>query len=468
MGGEFRQGIAEVKGTVDSGSTGGWMAKTRLILAGVGVVAAIAGFGLLFARKPLSPAERLAKLPAAQQNVIIFDAAVDLLKANYFDPALFQKPEWLAYETEWREKAAKSQSILLYTNVLSNFGAGFPDSHLNFQIAPSRVAPAAPSTIKPEQDPEAGDRFARNAALFFGSPGFDTATIRRSGRLVPVVAEVVRGSPADRAGVTPGWLVGKSEKAMDDSGVHFKATFFTITLAMTREVDRSGLPIVTTDQQALDELIAKHTAELTFDLEPLAPRTDFETLTLDGGVDYLRFDHFNDMKLIGRVLDAIDAAGPPGLVLDLRRNSGGRHLHMSRVAGRLLGGGVELGKTRTPGSSAPLQSLKLGDGHYEGPLVVLIGPASSSAAEIIAAAMQDHKRATLIGRATSGSVVMGKQYALPDGGTMMIPTADFLRPGDRRIEGVGVEPDIWIVPTLDDVRAGRDPVLERALVELRH
>jgi C-terminal processing protease CtpA/Prc len=43
---------------------------------------------------------------------------------------------------------------------------------------------------------------------------------------------------------------------------------------------------------------------------------------------------------------------------------------------------------------------------------------------------------------------------------------DFLRIDERRIDGVGVEPDIWIVPTLEDIRAGRDPALERALEEI--
>jgi hypothetical protein len=109
MGGEFRQRIPEVKGTGVSGSTGGWMAKTRLWMAGTLAAAAVAGIGLWFAGNPISPAEKLAKPAARAQNLIIFDAAVDLLKANYYDHALFHKPGWKEYETEWREKAATSQ-----------------------------------------------------------------------------------------------------------------------------------------------------------------------------------------------------------------------------------------------------------------------------------------------------------------------------------------------------------------------
>jgi len=135
------------------------------------------------------------------------------------------------------------------------------------------------------------------------------------------------------------------------------------------------------------------------------------------------------------------------------------------VAGALLGEDVGLGITRTAGLSTTIHTVRFTD-HYQGPLVVLIGPGSASAAEITAAAVQDHKRGKLIGRTTNGAVVPGQWFDLPDGGKMMIPVSDFVRSNGRRIEGFGVEPDIWVLPTLDDVRAGRDPVLERAVQEL--
>lgn len=450
------------------------MTKRGKWIVGAVAMAAVAGIGLWFAGSPVSPSEQLAKLPAREQNLIIFNAAVDLLKAKYHDPALFQKPGWSEFETEWREKAAKSQAgPWLYGNVLSNFGTRFPDSHLYFEGPASRAPPPPPPAVPANKvsapiDSAALARFKSNADLFLAGPGYDTATIRRAGRAPALVADVLRGSPAERAGVTPGWVVDNWKVDMNGNGVHFKAKFFRLTPAMTRELERTGLPIATTVQQQLDELVATHSIELAFDYEAFAPRTDFETRTLANGVTYLRFDHFNDMTLIGRALDVIDSAGPAGLVLDLRRNSGGLIFHMVRLTGRLLGGGVELGKSRARGSAVPLHSLKIGNRHYEGPLVVLIGPSTISAAETTAAAVQDYKRGRLIGRTTNGSVVMGRKYALPDGGTATIPVQDYVRSGDRRIEGAGVEPDIWILPTLEDVRAGRDPTLERALIELRN
>ena len=67
---------------------------------------------------------------------------------------------------------------------------------------------------------------------------------------------------------------------------------------------------------------------------------------------------------------------------------------------------------------------------------------------------------------SNGSTLTSQEFPLPDGGIVQVPVMDFVRGGGRRIEGAGVEPDIWILPTLEDVRAGRDPVLERALEEI--
>jgi carboxyl-terminal processing protease len=84
-----------------------------------------------------------------------------------------------------------------------------------------------------------------------------------------------------------------------------------------------------------------------------------------------------------------------------------------------------------------------------------------------AAAVQGRKRGRSIGQMKNRSVVSGQMFDLPEGGKMMIPTQDFMRPDGRRIENAGVQPDFWILPTLEDVRAGRDPALDQAMLALR-
>jgi carboxyl-terminal processing protease len=104
---------------------------------------------------------------------------------------------------------------------------------------------------------------------------------------------------------------------------------------------------------------------------------------------------------------------------------------------------------------------------YEGPLALLIGPRSGSASEMLAAAVQDHRRGKLIGRMTNGSLLSAEYFPLPDGGQVMVPTKTYLSPNRRRLAGVGVTPDIRVLPTLEEIRAGRDPTLERAVKIVR-
>ena len=96
-----------------------------------------------------------------------------------------------------------------------------------------------------------------------------------------------------------------------------------------------------------------------------------------------------------------------------------------------------------------------------------LSSASLSAAEIFSAVLQDHGRATIIGRKSAGAVLGSWFYSLPDGGELQLSRLDYVAPKGRRIEAAGVEPDIAVKHTLEDVRAGRDRDLEEGLRVLR-
>jgi C-terminal processing protease CtpA/Prc len=393
-------------------------------------------------------ASAFARLPVREQNLAVFDTACALLERNYFAPELFQRPEWPAFKREWREQAAQSQGGgFLYFNVLQNFATRLPSSHVFFVQPPH----SGPVTTATRSEPTESSR--RFAALFLGGPGFDQAQIHRGEGRFNVVGEVMRGSPADRAGISPGWALKDFNIAGDGENVHFHGTFWTLDPPAAERYDRSGQPP------------EAPTVTVTYDYEPLETREDFELRELPRGATYLRFDAFDGWNKVNRVLDAIEQASPQGLVLDLRHNGGGRTFYLGRVLGRLLGA-TTVGETVGRGKRTPLDGLLLSGEPYEGFVVVLVGPSTASSAEIVAAAIQDLKRGLVIGRGTQGSVLSAQFFDLPDGGKLAVPVADYERKHGHRIEGVGVQPDIWVMPTLEDVRAGRDPVLERAIGEL--
>src|SRR5262249_27830825 len=135
---------------------------------------------------------------------------------------------------------------------------------------------------------------------------------------------------------------------------------------------------------------------------------------------------------------------------------------LQKLAGSLLGEGAPLGMLVNSRGSEGMSATKPAR-QYRGPLVLLVGPASGSSSEILAAAIHDQGRGKLVGRMTNGSTLVSQSFPLPDGGFARVPITDFRTAKDWRIEGAGVTPDIRVMPTLEDVRAGRDPTLERAL-----
>ena len=146
------------------------------------------------------------------------------------------------------------------------------------------------------------------------------------------------------------------------------------------------------------------------------------------------------------------------VILDLRYNEGGL---ANLLLDHLIPQGVPLyniqGRKGTRTLPARYESLQ-----YDGRLAVLIGPSTSSAAEISAWVLHQAGRAILIGRPTNGSVLGSRYYPLPDGGSIQIAVDNVTMPDGTVLESRGIAPDIEIEPTPDQLRAGRDPALEAA------
>jgi len=422
------------------------------------------------AKTPTEPTAKFLALSPRGQNLAIYDAFVEHLEDHYFDPKLLESAEWRARFAEYRQKAASAPDRLsLYNYVLFPLPEKFPQSHVSVTM-PEKM-PLAP-TSSPDvtaakvtaPNPAEIDRMT---ALSRGGPGFDYVRIRRGTIFNFTVGDVIKGSLAERHGITPGWVIDSLSVGPEAGEYKLKAKFLRFTPKEARDYERAfgWTPEGIKTLEELEALKAALGVEVAYDCELLPTRAPFETRQLDGGVTYLRFDDFQDPALHERVLSAIDHAGAAGLIVDLRHNSGGLTTHTEQVLGRLIGNDAYIGTHRRGWLVRNWRTPKKGP-VYSGPLAVIIGPSSASAAEITAAAVLDNKRGRILGRMSNGSVLTSQQFPLPDGGIVHVPIMDFVRGGDRRIEGVGVEPDIWILPSLEDVRAGRDPVLERALAEI--
>lgn len=106
--------------------------------------------------------------------------------------------------------------------------------------------------------------------------------------------------------------------------------------------------------------------------------------------------------------------------------------------------------------------------HYDGPVVVLIGPRTISAAEDFVVSFEAMKRGILVGRKTAGSTGQPLGFKLPGGGFARICTARDTFPDGRTFVGEGIAPQVTVTPTVADIRAGRDPAVAAAVVALRN
>jgi carboxyl-terminal processing protease len=398
------------------------------------------------------PAQEFAALSVPERNLFVYDAFWATLEANHYDPSRFATSEMRALRIYWRWRAASEISTrTFYATVLDAVTAQLPDSHVS--IEPPAAPAAAPS---PSRYPQ--ERMQRLNALMAFGPGYFGTAVRRKENTYGLVTEVVPDSPAEVAGIQPGWRIVRavSSLAIDDDAVRFIGEFIPLDTAAALEWERGTLPPTEGDRWKV--------VKINFDHRAIPARTLFERRRI-GKVSYLRFDEFGDEAFMKPVLQTVNEAGAGGLIIDVRWNGGGLTEQLQKLAGTLLGDGAMLGTLMNSKGSEIMRATQPVR-QFQGPLVLLVGPSSGSSSEILAAAVQDHARGQLVGRMTNGSTLVSQSFLLPDGGVARIPITDFRTVKDRRIEGAGVTPDIRVMPTLDDVRAGRDPTVERAVALL--
>ena len=170
----------------------------------------------------------------------------------------------------------------------------------------------------------------------------------------------------------------------------------------------------------------------------------------EGNIGYIRISGFNERTtlLLEESLAQIakDAGGRPnGLVLDLRNNPGGLLDQAVSVSDMFLSGGVVVSTFGRHSSNDRPYNAGPGEVFKGVPIVVLINEGSASAAEIVAGALQDRKRARLLGIQSFGKGSVQKVMPLgAERGALRLTTARYYTPSGRSIQGIGIEPDLEI------------------------
>ncbi|MFZ1756412.1 MAG: S41 family peptidase [Caldilineaceae bacterium] len=190
-----------------------------------------------------------------------------------------------------------------------------------------------------------------------------------------------------------------------------------------------------------------------------------DTFGQDDDIAYIRLSRFSD-DAGRRVRDAVEDAARKdlrGLIFDMRGNPGGLLREAVRVSSvfledervlieRFSDGNEQIYDTE--GKAALPDTL---------PIVLLVDEGSASASEIVAGALQDAGRAVLIGTTTFGKGSVQLPHTLSDGSMMRVTIARWYTPADRSIDKTGLDPDIVVEITDEQIEADEDPQLDRAI-----
>ncbi|MBS2035729.1 PDZ domain-containing protein [bacterium] len=189
-------------------------------------------------------------------------------------------------------------------------------------------------------------------------------------------------------------------------------------------------------------LLHLNLAQSEMDLPRLQP--DKRTVTfqqMDNGVGYLRIRNFA-ASTPAEVKEALGLLHTSNVVIDLRNNGGGLVSSAVQVCSNFLPGGSPVVRLQRRDSTQPYMTGSSGGANSTTKVVVVINHESASAAEIMASALHDHGRATLVGTTSFGKGCVQRYLPLPDGGGLKFTSALYQTPAGHQIQGTGITPDI--------------------------
>jgi carboxyl-terminal processing protease len=287
------------------------------------------------------------------------------------------------------------------------------------------------------------------------------ATVAQQGGDIVIVAPI-KGTPAETAGLKSGDAILEVD-GESTSG-------WTVEKAVLRIRGPRGTQVTIKVRRA-DGSIQDFTltrATVQVDSVQIVPpggvlrNSSGQEVSNIGYVQIQEFSRRTAQELEGAIREQITNKQIKALIIDVRYNGGGLLDTTVSTADLFLDEGTILTERDADGKETSFVA-KRGQIVPDMPIVILQNKFSASASEVLAAALRENNRATIIGETSFGKGTVNSPRELSDGGALYVTIAEWLTPNGTLINGVGVFPDVEVIPTDDEIDQRLDPQLQRAV-----
>jgi carboxyl-terminal processing protease len=272
-----------------------------------------------------------------------------------------------------------------------------------------------------------------------------------------LIMSILPDTPAQRAGLRSGDAILNIDKK-DTAGI-------TIDYAVSIIRGKGGTPVVLKIYRA-EEATPR---DITIIRDKIVVHSVTWKVLEDSRIGYVKLAHFNQDTEGGfkNAVKDLMAKRVSGIILDMRNNPGGFLDTAIQVSGYWVDGQTVVVEQFDEGHKDEYRARTRAS-LRDMPTVVLVNEGSASAAEIVAGALQDYKKATLIGMKTFGKGSVQDLQRLKDGSAIKLTIAKWLTPHGRSINEEGIAPDIEVQMTEKDYAENKDPQLEKAIEEVKN
>lgn len=393
----------------------------------------------------------------------IYDQFCKNISDHYYDTS-FGGNDWKVTCEQGRIKAEQAPNLIKLGALMQADADKLGSSHN--KILPAKIPDANNDPIFLDTMAQAATQKINNLAKPPEYKAIKGASIFAKPMIdgnVFIIGNVINGSDAYNLGIRPEQVLLLNDKHNDKEN---KLSFYSgklIPLTLN-ELPKDFLAKIRAQKEPRDykALFGKDAIPIKLEIKNNSQKDEVLVVDKGNGIKYIRFDNFGINKLASKVMSSINKDDGK-LIIDLRYNIGGKGNNLNELLSYFIKDDATLYETVCRKYAKNVKA-KHTDFKYNNKVIILIGPRTSSAAEMFAAIMQKQKQAIIMGNRSSGLVLSSIQLQLEPYFTQSIPICDVKIAGYKRLEGNGVIPDIIFENHIVEERDfDKDEVLDAAI-----